>query len=140
MALKRGDNVNHHNVMYLRSSAMEEFEAFEALGPAMQGVLRDGPIKSSAIAVLQNITDKNAELELKNETRAKFGEPPLKLLDPRDPILDAYLARAFLQLNAQAIMKDRTPEFAQMGIVPLVGRYNPKTERDQRRLRRLRWR
>lgn len=140
MVLKRGDNVNHHNVLYLRTTADEEFEAFEALGPAMQGVLRDGPIKSSAVAILKNVTDKNVEIEQANEVRMQLGYPPSRLLDPKDPSLDLHLARSFLMLNAQTIMKDRDAEFAQMGIVPLKGRYNPKTERDQRRLRRVRWR
>lgn len=140
MALKR-ENVGDHAVLYIRSGGDEEFEAFDQLGPCVQQALRDGPIKSSSIAILGQVNAKNQEIEQNNEVRRRHGMPTLRLLDPKDAVLDMHLARGFLTLNVQNIMKDRSEEDAMRAIKPIESNVGPRSLREQRRWQRQRrWR
>lgn len=140
MALKR-ENVGDHKVLYLRSGGREEFDAFDQLGPCMQQALREGPIKSSSIVILEQVNAKNQEIEQKNEVRRSHGLPTVRLLDPKDPMLDLHLARGFLMLNAQTIMKDRSERDAHLAIEPIRSSVSPRSMREQRRFQRSRrWR
>lgn len=137
MALKR-ENVGDHKVLYIRSSGDEEFAAFDQLGPCVQQAMRDGPIKSSSIAILDQVNAKNQEIEQTNEVRRQNGMPTLRLLDPKDPMLDLHLARGFLLLNAKNIMKDRSEEDAQLAIKPIESNVSPRSMREHRRWQRQR--
>lgn len=118
MALKR-ENVGDHRVLYVRSDASEEFDAFDQLGPGLKQALRDGPIKCSSIAILQQIADKNREIELQNVDRERMGWPPRPLLDPKNPELDAFLVRGLVELNVKTISLDRHIDDALLSVKPL---------------------
>jgi hypothetical protein len=139
MALKR-ENVGDHKVLYIRTTCDEEFDAFDQLGPMLRTALCDSPIKSSSVAIVQQIQEKNEQIRIENDRRRVYGMPPARLLDPKDPQLDAYLARAFLAMNAQNLMKDRSEEDAMLGIKPIRAQVSVKSIREQRRsLRARRW-
>lgn len=140
MVLKR-DNVGDQKVLYYRSTADDEFEAYDQLGPAVRQALREGPIKSSSLAILDQIKAKNDQIEAENAVRILDGRPLMRLLDPQDPALDVYLARSFLGLNMQTLMKDRSEADAMLGVTPIRPVISTKSIREQRRsLRASRWR
>lgn len=139
MVLKRGSNTGSHPGTNGRVPAVYDFASLDDLGPETRAAIVNGPLAVLAYPVLKQILDYNEKAEQENEQRAAAGQPLKAYLDPKDPKLDAFLAKNVLRYNVDVMCKDRELEFALAGVVPLKPRYNPKTERDQRRLRRIRW-
>lgn len=139
MVLKRGSNGAAHPGQNGRIPTVLDLAALDDLGPQARAALVNAPLPILAYPVLKQVMDRNELIEQENIERAERGEKQKPYLDPNDARLDAFLADNILQYNVELLMKDRGREFATAGVVPLKARYNPKTERDQRRLRRVRW-
>lgn len=104
-----GQNVRHHSVGGLVSDrADKEMLAYEFLGPACRKVIDDGPIKISAVKILEQI----------HALRDKNGNEA----DPRDPRIDHAIAQGIVVNSAQIIMRDRTEQDARDGLKPLRAR------------------
>lgn len=139
MAIKRGSNTGHHPGTNGRVPAVFDFASLDDLGPQTRAVIVNAPLPVLAYPVLKQIIDRNDTIEKENEQREAAGLALRPYLDPQDPRLDGFMAQQILQYNVELMCKDREREFAEDGIVPLRGRYNPKTEREQRKLRRIRF-
>lgn len=118
---------------------IQEMAALEDLGPKTRHALTNAPLKIHAVSIVSQIIDVNDQIEAENHKRAAAGQPQRPYLDPKNPDLDARLANGVLQHNVELLSADRGIEEAIRGVRPLKARYNPKTERDQRKLRRVRF-
>lgn len=140
MVLKRGSNGGgNHPGRNDRVPAVLDFASLDDLGPQARAVIVNGPLPTLAYPIVKQIVDKNDAIEKENEKRAELGLPLKPYLDPKDPNFDNFLASNLVQHNVKLLLEDRDPEFAHAGIIPLRGRYNPKTEREQRKVRRVRF-
>jgi len=116
-----------------------EMEALDDLGPQARSVIVNGPISLLAYPVIDQITYRNEAIEQENTSRALAGLPQKPYLNPREPRLDAAIAQALADQHLTVMMRDREPEFCEQGMKVLRPRRNPKTERYERRVRRIRW-
>lgn len=116
-----------------------EMAALDDLGPRARAVIVNGPLSVLAYPVMKQIEDRNAAIEDENDQRYCAGLSLKPYLDPREPRLDAAIAQALANQHLTVMLKDREPEFCEQGMKMLRPRRNPKTERYERRVRRIRW-
>ena len=127
-------NDGGHVIDIFMGSTADEMAALDQLGPLTRQAIYNSPIRYAATPVLQQVRDYEKELQAK--------APPnfVVRLDPKDPRLDAALAKGLIQRSIEIVMKDRSEQDAKAGVVPLVPKIGVKSIREQRRtLRRIRW-
>jgi hypothetical protein len=125
----------HVIALFTEGTATDEMNALDQLGPLARQVIYDSPIRYSAGAVLKQLRD------YEESERQKL--PPeirhLVHLNPRDPKIDAAIAKGLVDDSIKTMLKDRSEQDAMLGVKPLVPKIGVKTMREQRRLRKVRW-
>lgn len=108
----RGDTNNgfKETVRNVRVTAVDEFDAFDQLGPCTREALRDSPLPWLAIAIVKQLQHEEARLRLIN---------PDFYLDLKNPDLDRNIARGLTMQSLQVMLRDRSREDAELGIKPL---------------------
>ena len=132
----RSTNDGGHAIELAVHSPDEEMAALDALGPVTRQAIYDSPIRYSALPILKQVLDFEEEQrqKLPEHLRAAFR------IDPKDPRLDLNIARDLREDSLKTILKDRSAEDANAGVIPLRARYSVKSIREQRRsLRKIRW-
>ena len=115
MAIKRGDNFKGFAMRVGIVHTASELEAFDTLGPSARQALRDSPIKWLATAIVLQIREAEEQYRQKLPEHMREGF----YLDLQNPDLDRNIARGLMQQSVQQLLKDRSPEDAELGIKPL---------------------
>lgn len=134
--MRRGSNAARQPGVTDRVPAVIEMAALEDLGPKTRYVICNSPLGMLATAIVDQVTNKNDEIEKENEQRAAQGLPQRPYIDPKDPSVDHFLAKQILEHNFELISKDRSFADARAGLTPMTGRQSPKSLREQRRAER----
>ena len=108
----RGDTNNgfKETVRNVRVTAVDEFDAFDQLGPCTRQALRDSPLPWLAVAIVSQLRDEEYRLRQSN---------PDFYLDLGNPDLDRNIARGLMMQSMQVMLRDRSREDAELGIKPL---------------------
>lgn len=113
-----------------------ELAALDDLGPKTRFAICNAPLGTLAYAVIDQVIKRNDKIEAENILRAEQGLTQRPYIDPKDPRLDEFMAKHILSTNFQLLLKERSIEDAQAGIIPMRGRQSPKSLREQRRAER----
>lgn len=116
-----------------------ELAALDDLGPKTRYAIVNAPLSVLAVSIVSQIIEVNDKIEVENQQRAAQGLPLRRYLDPRNPDLDARLANGVMTSQFDLLHTERQVEDAMAGVRPLVGRMSPRTAREQRKVRRVRW-
>jgi hypothetical protein len=125
----------HITELYV-GSVDDEMAALEQLGPLTRCAIYDSPIRFSAVPILQQLREFEAEA-LK---RIPQNKRHLYCINFAEPQFDRSIADGVLEEARKFILKDRSEYDANIGIKPLIARVSVKSLREQRRsARRIRW-
>lgn len=134
--MARGSNAQTQPGRQARVPAVLEMAALEDLGPKTRYVICNAPLNILAYAIVDQVVKRNDEIEKENERRAAHGLPPRPYIDPKDPSVDHFMAKHILNDNLRLLLKERSMEDAQAGVVPMEGRQSSKSMREQHRSER----
>lgn len=128
---------NHAIPIFQGGSLEDEMNAFDQLGPVTRDVLHHSPIRYSAACIMKQLkeVEEQRRLQIPSTVRRFYR------LDPRDPSIDASVAKGIMAQSLEVLKKDRSEHDANIGVVPLVPNIGVKSLREQRRsLRKTRCR
>lgn len=126
----------HVIALFTEGTSADEMDALDQLGPMARQVIYDAPIRYSAGAVLKQLRDYEESERQKMPPEIRH----LVRLDPRDPRIDAAIAKGLVEDSIKTILKDRSEQDAKSGVMPLIPKVSVKSIREQRRsLRKVRW-
>jgi hypothetical protein len=129
MSIRSSNGANHLGRTG-RVPAVLELAALDDLGPQARSVIVYGPIPLLAYPVMVQIMDRNEAIEQENIRREFAGLPLRQYLNPKEPALDALIAKALADQSLTVMLKDREMDFALQGMKPLR-----RISREQRRHR-----
>lgn len=135
---QRGSNASRQSQPGVNAGvpAVLELAALDDLGPLTRAAICNAPLGVLAYSIVSQVVGVNDKIHAENIQRAALDMPLRPYLDPKDPRLDFNLAKGVKQHQFNLLAADRTPEDAQMGLVPLRGRPSPKSMREQRKAMR----
>lgn len=139
MAHIRSSNGGGHLGLQGRIPAVLEMAALDDLGPKAKFAIVNGPMPLLAYPIVSQIVEANDKIYEQNVQLAEQGLPQKAYIDPKHPWFDQAIARSVLDENVRVMQKDRSIDFCLQGMKPLRSRINPKTLREERKARRVRW-
>lgn len=106
--LKRGDNQGDYKALVVAVAAQDEMNAMEQLGRKTRMALCNAPMKFAAVSILSDLQSAG--------------------YDPKDPIIDGFIARGVQVEGLKTLMRDRSPEDANLGITMMVPKKHGVTD------------
>lgn len=125
----RKTNDGKHKVQSVVGTTDDEMDALDKLGPLMRRAIYESPIRWSALAVIRQVEDAQERERLRYPAHVRDKI----ILDPKDPRIDAGMARGLLIESGKIIRMDRDEADALLGVKPIIPRHG--TTRDLKVLR-----
>lgn len=138
--VKRGDNKGDVKAATRIALAEDEMNALDLFGPMMRRLLTDGPVKVSAISLIEDIDKLNAQIDVENDRRRPLGLPQRRRIDPQDPECDRFLTIGSANDTMRILSEDRAPEDVMAGLKPLQPKPSAHTARERRKTEGRRFR